>query len=221
MEADLETRGYVHLRALLSGDACSTLAAGYGAEEGFRKRIVMARHRYGQGEYKYFDYPLPASVQELRTRLYPPLAGIANRWNEHLGETERFPGELADYLDICHAAGQERPTPLMLRYGVGDHNRLHQDLYGEYVFPLQLTVLLSSPGVDFTGGEFVLTEQRPRQQSRVEVVPLELGDAVIFPVRHRPVEGTRGPYRVTMRHGVSPVRSGERTTLGIIFHDAA
>ncbi|MBS27781.1 MAG: proline hydroxylase [Alphaproteobacteria bacterium] len=221
MEADLEAQGHVQLGALLPADACRVLAACYASEAGFRKRIVMARHRYGQGEYKYFSYSLPPLAQELCERLYPPLAEIANRWNERLGEAEWFPAQLADYLNLCHAARQVRPTPLMLRYGKGDHNRLHQDLYGDHVFPLQVTILLSRPGRDFSGGEFVLTEQRPRQQSRVEVVTLHLGDAVIFPVRDRPVEGTRGYYRATMRHGVSPARSGERTTLGTIFHDAA
>lgn len=216
----LDNRGHALVPSLLSERECADLAARYDAEAGFRKRIVMARHRYGQGEYRYFDYPLPGPVQEIRERLYRPLAGIANRWNEQLGEEARFPDELSGYLVTCHRAGQTRPTPLMLRYGEGDHNRLHQDLYGEHVFPLQATILLSDPERDFDGGEFVLTEQRPRQQSRVEVVPLAQGDAVIFPVRHRPVGGARGFYRATMRHGVSPVRSGERTTLGVIFHDA-
>ena len=179
----------------------------------------MARHGFGQGEYKYFEYPLPDTVAELRTALYPGLAFIANTWNESLGESARYPPTHAAYLKICHEAGQAKPTPLLLAYGAGDYNCLHQDLYGDLVFPLQVAVLLSAPG-DFTGGEFVLTEQRPRRQSRVEVVPLDQGDAVVFPVNHRPVAGTRGVYRVSMRHGVSRVRSGCRRTLGIIFHDA-
>ncbi|MCG8443004.1 MAG: 2OG-Fe(II) oxygenase, partial [Caulobacterales bacterium] len=187
----------------------------------FRSRVVMARHGFGEGEYQYFAYPLPERVAALRAALYPPLAAIANGWRETLGEEGRFPSDHAAFLARRHGAGQRRATPLLLTYGPGDHNRLHQDLYGEHVFPLQAAVLLSRPGRDFTGGEFVLAEQRPRQQTRVEVVPLERGDAVIFPVRHRPVAGARGPYRATMRHGVSRVRSGQRRVLGIIFHDAA
>jgi hypothetical protein len=181
----------------------------------------MQRHAFGRGEYQYFRYPLPGSVEALRQTIYPHLAPIANRWRERLNEEGWFPPSLAAYLEQCHKAGQERPTPLLLKYGPGDYNCLHQDLYGDLVFPLQLTVLLSDPEEDFTGGEFLLVEQRPRAQSRGEVVPLRQGEAVIFPVHHRPVEGTRGPYRVTMRHGVSRLRSGERYTLGIIFHDAA
>jgi hypothetical protein len=180
----------------------------------------MQRHAFGRGEYKYFKYPLPGAVEGLRQAIYPRLAPIANRWRERLKEEGRFPPSLAAYLSECHKVGQERPTPLMLKYGPGDYNCLHQDLYGALVFPLQLTVLLSAPEEDFTGGEFLLVEQRPRAQSRGEVVPLQQGEAVIFPVHHRPVEGTRGAYRVTMRHGVSRLRSGERYTLGIIFHDA-
>ena len=180
----------------------------------------MAPLGFGQGEYKYFAYPLPATVGELREALYPPLADMANRWNEALGAPERFPRDHGQYLARCHEAGQTKPTPLILRYGPGDYNCLHQDLYGDHVFPLQVTILLSEPGGDFDGGEFVLTEQRPRRQSRVEVVPLRRGEAVIFPVHHRPVQGARGPYRTTMRHGVSRLRSGRRHTLGIIFHDA-
>jgi uncharacterized protein len=181
----------------------------------------MQRHAFGRGEYKYFRYPLPSAVEALRQAIYPPLASIANRWHERLGEEARFPSSLGAYLAQCHAVGQERSTPLLLKYEAGDYNCLHQDLYGDLVFPLQLTVLLSAPDEDFTGGEFLLVEQRPRAQSKGEVVPFHQGEAVIFPVHHRPVEGTRGPYRVIMRHGVSRVRSGRRHTLGIIFHDAA
>ena len=180
----------------------------------------MSRHGYGRGEYRYFAYPLPGPVATLRSRLYPPLAAIANRWNEALRIETRYPAEHAAYLERCHHAGQTRPTPLMLRYGEGDYNRLHQDLYGEHVFPLQATILLSEPGRDFEGGEFVLAEQRPRMQSRAEVVPLRLGDGVLFPVRHRPVRGARGFHRANMRHGVSRLRAGRRHALGIIFHDA-
>lgn len=219
--AALDARGYATVPSLLSAAACKALAARYDEEAGFRNRVIMARHGFGQGEYKYFDDPLPATVQALRAGLYAPLAVIANRWNERLGDAARFPAGHDAYRAHCRAAGQTRPTPLLLRYGPGDHNRLHQDLYGDAVFPLQATVLLSAPGADFTGGEFVLTEQRPRQQSRVEVVPLTRGDAVIFPVRHRPVQGARGHYRATMRHGVSRLHTGARTTLGVIFHDAA
>jgi len=181
----------------------------------------MSRHGFGRGEYKYFAYPLPESVAILRSELYPPLAEIANRWNESMNVAAPYPSDHAGYLARCHKAGQNRPTPLLLQYGPGDYNCLHQDLYGDLVFPLQVTLLLSRPGEDFTGGEFVLTEQRPRMQSRAEVVPLVQGEAVIFPVHHRPVRGTRGTYRINMRHGVSRLRSGHRHTLGIIFHDAA
>jgi hypothetical protein len=206
---------------LLDAATCRWLAALYDDDARFRSRVVMQRHNFGRGEYKYLAYPLPEPVAALRAALYPPLAAIANAWRAALGEAARFPPTLEAFLAECHAAGQTRPTPLLLRYGEDDYNCLHQDLYGPLVFPLQLTVLLSAPGTDFTGGEFVLVEQRPRAQSRPIVVPLAQGEAVIFPVHHRPVQGTRGSYRVTMRHGVSRVRSGRRHTLGIIFHDAA
>jgi uncharacterized protein len=218
--ADLDADGCAIVRAVLSPEECQSLAATYGDDARFRSRIVMARHGFGRGEYKYFAHPLPGPVASLRTALYPPLSGIANRWNAAMGVDVRYPDRHADFLRRCHDAGQTKPTPLLLRYGVGDHNCLHQDLYGEHVFPLQVAFLLSEPGEDFTGGEFVLTEQRPRMQSRAEVVPLRRGDGVVFPVHHRPVRGTRGVYRVNMRHGVSRVRSGRRHTLGIIFHDA-
>lgn len=218
--SDLDTYGCAVLPGLLTPSECRDLAALYGQDDGFRSRVVMARHGFGQGEYRYFAYPLPGAVQQLREALYPRLVGIANRWNETLGIAVRYPLQHKDFLARCHAAGQVRPTPLLLQYGPGDYNCLHQDLYGEHVFPLQVAVLLSAPGADFTGGEFVLTEQRPRMQSRAEVVPLGQGDAVVFAVHHRPVQGTRGAYRVTLRHGVSRLRSGTRHTLGIIFHDA-
>jgi uncharacterized protein len=219
--AALDERGYATAPALLTAEACRDLAAIYQDDANFRRRVVMQHHAYGRGEYRYFRYPLPAAVEALRQAIYPHLAPIANRWRERLREAGTFPPSLDGYLGECHRAGQERPTPLILKYGAGDYNCLHQDLYGALVFPLQLTVLLSDPGEDFTGGEFLLVEQRPRVQSRGEVVPLLHGEAVIFPVHHRPVDGARGPYRVTMRHGVSRIRSGERYTLGIIFHDAA
>ena len=206
---------------MLAPEECRAIAARYGDDAPWRKTIVMARHGFGRGEYKYFRYPLPDRVAALREGLYPRLAPIANRWNERMGLAPRFPATHAEFLARCHAAGQTRPTPLLLRYGAGDYNCLHQDVYGEHVFPLQVAVLLSQPGRDFTGGEFVLTEQRPRMQSRVEVVPLSQGDAVVFAVRGRPVAGSRGDYRVALRHGVSRIRSGERFTLGVIFHDAA
>jgi uncharacterized protein len=219
--ASLDERGYATTAALLSPEECRDLAALYECDDAFRSRVVMQRHAFGRGEYKYLRYPLPDVVEALRQAIYPHLAPIANRWRQRLREEGRFPPALEAYLKECHAAGQERPTPLILKYEAGDYNCLHQDLYGPLVFPLQLTVLLSSPEDGFTGGEFLLVEQRPRAQSRGEVVPLQQGQAVIFPVHHRPVEGTRGPYRVTMRHGVSRIRSGRRFTLGIIFHDAA
>jgi len=221
VELELDTFGCALLPGLLDPAQCAAYADSYAQAGLFRSRVVMERHGFGRGEYQYFAYPLPAHLGALRTALYPPLARIANRWQAALGLDGHFPVEHAHYLARCHAAGQDKPTPLLLRYGEGDHNCLHQDLYGEHVFPLQVAVLLSRPGIDFDGGEFVLTEQRPRMQSRVEVVPLGQGDAVVFPVSQRPVNGTRGIYRVTMRHGVSRVRSGSRHTLGIIFHDAA
>jgi hypothetical protein len=212
--------GSVLLVGVLTPGECAELIELYSDDTRFRKRVVMAQHGFGRGEYKYFAYPLPPLVHHLRETLYPPLAGIANRWNAALKSDIRFPCSHAAYLERCHAAGQTRPTPLLLRYGEGDYNCLHQDLYGEHVFPLQAALLLSRPGEDFTGGEFVLTEQRPRMQSRAEVVPLQEGGAVIFAVNERPVHGTKGYYRVKMRHGVSRLRSGSRFTLGIIFHDA-
>ena len=220
LAADLDAHGCAVVPAVLAPQECIALAQSYAVDELFRRRIIMERHGFGRGEYKYFTYPLPDLVAGLRSALYPPLASIANRWNAALGLDVRYPDGHQAFLERCHHAGQNRPTPLLLRYGEGDYNCLHQDLYGEHVFPLQATFLLSRPGHDFTGGEFVLTEQRPRQQSRAEVVSLGQGDGVIFPVHHRPVQGGRGPYRVTLRHGVSRVRSGQRQTLGIIFHDA-
>jgi len=217
---DLDVRGFAVLPGLIAPEACQALAALY-EQPVFRSQVHMARHGFGRGEYKYFAYPLPEAVAELRGRLYPQLVPIANRWHERMGLETRFPADHETFLKRCHAAGQTRPTPLLLQYGPDDYNCLHQDLYGEHVFPLQAAILLSRPEEDFTGGEFVLTEQRPRMQSVPSVVPLQQGDAVIFAVSHRPVSGTRGSYRVTMRHGVSRVRSGRRHTLGIIFHDAA
>ena len=218
---DLDAYGAAVIPGLLTPEACAAVAASYDDNARFRSTVVMSRHGFGRGEYRYFAYPLPDLVAALRESLYPPLAAIANCWNATLGETARYPDEHADYLARCHAAGQTRPTPLVLRYVEGDYNCLHQDLYGAEVFPLQAAILLSAPGRDFTGGEFVLTEQRPRMQSRAEIVPLTQGDAVIFPVHHRPIVGGRGPYRVNLRHGVSRLRSGRRHTLGVIFHDAA
>jgi hypothetical protein len=217
---ELAAQGYA-TRALIPALACSALAGLYDDDVRFRKRIVMEQHAYGRGEYKYFRYPLPDPVAALRAALYPGLAAVANAWRQMLGQEPAFPTTLEAYLAQCHTAGQTRPTPLLLRYETGGFNCLHQDLYGELVFPLQATVLLSAPGADFSGGEFVLVEQRPRAQSRAMVVPLRQGEAVIFPVHHRPVPGTRGTYRLTMRHGVSRVHSGHRHTLGLIFHDAA
>jgi hypothetical protein len=218
--AELEAHGCAVVGPLLTPLECRTIIGLYDSDAPFRSHIVMGRHGFGRGEYKYFAYPLPAKVTALRTALYPALAAIADRWNDELGVAVRYPPVHREFLDRCHKAGQTKPTPLLLQYGTGDYNCLHQDLYGEHVFPLQVAILLSDPGKDFTGGEFVLTEQRPRMQSRAEVVPLRQGEGVIFPIRHRPVRGTRGPYRVTMRHGVSRLRGGRRHTLGIIFHDA-
>jgi uncharacterized protein len=219
LAAELDRDGHALTAKLLTRDECRAIARGYADETLFRSRVVMASHGFGQGEYRYFAYPLPQSVAALRAALYPPLAAVANRWNERLGVATRYPAARAAFLARCHAAGQRRPAPLLLHYGPGDYNCLHQDLYGECVFPLQTAVLLSQPGEEFTGGEFVLTERRPRRQSRVEVVPLAQGDAVLFAVHHRPVAGSRGAYRAELRHGVSHLRSGERLTLGIIFHD--
>jgi uncharacterized protein len=220
ISADLDAQGWAVLSGLLSVEECEATASSYVADEHFRSRVVMARHGFGSGEYKYFAYPLPPLVHQLRTSLYPRLEAVANRWYKAMGIDARFPLDHAAFINQCHAAGQTRPTPLLLQYGPGDYNCLHQDLYGDHVFPLQMAVLLSQPGKDFEGGEFVLTEQRPRMQSRVFVVPLSRGDAVIFAVNSRPVQGTRGPYRVNLRHGVSKLRSGNRHTLGIIFHDS-
>ena len=216
----LDRDGWAVLPGLLSDAECDGTAALYAEEAGFRSHVFMARHGFGRGEYRYFAYPLPPLVAALRQRLYPRLVPIANRWHERMGMAVRFPAGHAEFLARCHDAGQRRPTPLLLQYGAGDYNCLHQDLYGEHVFPLQVAVLLSAPGEDFTGGEFVLTEQRPRMQSRAAVVPLAKGDAVVFAVNVRPVKGARGDYRVAMRHGVSEIRSGRRHTLGVIFHDA-
>lgn len=216
----IDQRGFVRLERLLNPDQCVELQNGYDDASQYRSRIVMQRHSFGQGEYQYFAYPLPALVGRLREQLYASLAPIANVWHERLSISQRFPSTLTELSRICHDQGQRRPTPLILKYGAGDYNRLHQDLYGEFVFPMQLTVMLSQPTTDFGGGEFVLTEQRPRTQSRVQVVPLAQGDAVIFAVNERPVRGARGWSRAKMRHGVSEITRGERFTLGLIFHDA-
>ena len=221
IEASLWQQGYARTNSLLTAEQCDDLVGLYGKDQLFRSRIDMKRFRFGEGEYKYFAYPLPEIVAELRQATYPRLAPIANRWSEALGLGQPYPPDLDGYLELCHQSGQKRPTPLLLKYGSGDYNRLHQDLYGRLHFPLQMTILLSAPGRDFTGGEFVLTEQRPRTQARVEVVPLAQGEAVIFAVNFRPTRGSRGYYRLAMRHGVSRVRSGSRYTLGIVFHDAA
>lgn len=220
LTADLDRQGCAVLEGLLSPEECRALAALYPQETHFRSHVHMARHGFGKGEYRYFAYPLPQLVGDLRTALYPRLVPLANDWNARMGVDRRYPARHADFLAECHAAGQRRPTPLLLQYVPGDFNCLHQDLYGDLAFPLQVAILLSQPEADFTGGEFVLTEQRPRMQSRVEVVPLRQGDAVAFAVHNRPVQGTRGSYRVNLRHGVSRLRSGQRHTVGIIFHDA-
>lgn len=217
---DLDADGYAVVSQLVMPDECASVERLYSDDTNFRKRVVMAQHGFGRGEYKYFNYPLPPLMQTLRTTIYPHLAPLSNRWNELLNVEVRYPDVHAEFLERCHHAGQTRPTPLILKYREDDYNCLHQDLYGEHVFPLQLAVLLSQPDKDFSGGEFVLTEQRPRMQTRPMVVPLKQGDAVIFAVQHRPVKGTRGWYRVNMRHGVSRILSGNRHTLGIIFHDA-
>jgi hypothetical protein len=220
VKAELNAHGCAVIEQLLTPQQCADLAALYPDDSRFRSHIVMGRHGFGRGEYKYFSYPLPHIVAELRRALYAPLSRVSDRWNGTMAIDVRYPDTHDDFLKRCHAAGQTRPTPLLLQYGEGDYNCLHQDLYGEHVFPLQVAILLSEPGRDFTGGEFVLTEQRPRMQSRAEVVPLGRGDAVVFAVHHRPVQGTRGFYRVNLRHGVSRIRSGRRFTLGVIFHDA-
>jgi len=221
VSAHLDAYGWGMVEKILTADQCRAIVALYDDAERFRSHVIMARHGFGRGEYKYFSYPLPEIVADLRAALYRRLAPLANRWNESMGIDVRYPDEHAGFLERCHRAGQTRPTPLLLRYGAGDYNCLHQDLYGEHVFPFQAAFLLAEPGKDFTGGEFVLTEQRPRMQSRAEVVPLGQGDGVVFAVQHRPVQGTRGVYRVNLRHGVSRLRSGRRHTLGVIFHDAA
>jgi hypothetical protein len=217
---ELNESGNAVLKSIVSVDDCEALTGSYGSDELFRSRVVMARHGFGRGEYKYFRYPLPDILQALRISLYERLVPVANLWSEQMGIEIRYPAKHSDFLERCHQAGQLRPTPLLLQYGAGDYNCLHQDLYGEHVFPMQVAILLSEPGRDFEGGEFVLTEQRPRMQTRPEIVPLHQGDAVAFAVHHRPVPGTRGTYRVNLRHGVSRLRSGKRHTAGIIFHDA-
>jgi uncharacterized protein len=220
VSADLDAYGWSGFKKLLTAEECADISGLYADSGKFRSQVIMAQHGFGRGEYKYFSYPLPGLVAGLRTAIYPHLAPVANRWNEAMGIQVRYPDSHEVFIERCHQAGQTRPTPLLLQYGAGDYNALHQDVYGEHLFPLQLAILLSEPERDFTGGEFVLTEQRPRMQSRAEVVPLRQGDGVVFAVQHRPVEGTRGSYRVNLRHGVSRLRSGRRHTLGIIFHDA-
>jgi hypothetical protein len=221
MQAALHAQGYATTGPLLTPAEAQTLVAAYAEEALYRSRVVMARHGFGQGEYKYFSYPLPPLIERLRQHLYPRLTPVANAWQAALGQATRFPDDLEQMIAHCHKAGQTRPTPLILKYGEGDYNCLHQDLYGDHVFPLQVACLLSEPGIDFSGGEFVLVEQRPRMQSRPHVVPLRQGEAVIFAVHHRPVQGTRGVYRVNLRHGVSTLKHGQRYTAGVIFHDAA
>lgn len=216
----LDHQGNAVMERLLSPEQCRAIAGLYSNDDLFRSRVVMGRHGFGRGEYKYFSYPLPDLLDRLRTGVYPHLVGVANRWNEAMGIDKRYPDTHADFIERCHNAGQTRPTPLLLQYGVDDYNCLHQDLYGEHVFPIQLAILLSEPNTDFTGGEFVMTEQRPRMQTRPMIVPLRQGDGVVFAVHNRPVQGTRGTYRVNLRHGVSRIRSGHRHTVGIIFHDA-
>lgn len=220
LSEDIDRNGFARLENLLAPEDCASLINEFGNEALYRRHIIMQQHGYGQGEYKYFAYPLPDPVARLREDFYPPLAQIANDWSVRLSDGLQYPEKLADYTARCHAAGQLRPTPLILKYNAGDYNRLHQDLYGEHLFPLQMTILLSTPGADFDGGEFILTEQRARQQSRARVVPLKKGDAVVFAVNQRPIQGKTGSVRVTMRHGVSDVLAGQRYTLGIIFHDA-
>jgi uncharacterized protein len=222
LAAELDSEGWARIEGLLTAHECAELAALYPQDEPtFRSRVVMASHGFGRGEYKYFAYPLPQLIADLREAFYPRLAPIANRWHTAMGLPMRFPQRHAEYIARCHAAGQDRPTPLLLQYQTGDYNCLHQDLYGEHVFPLQVVLLLSRPGRDFEGGEFVMTEQRPRMQSRPMVLPLQQGDAAVIAVHHRPVQGTRGVYRVNLRHGVSRLRTGHRHTAGIIFHDAS
>lgn len=220
IEAELNERGCATTAQILTPRECAELTAAYDNDALFRGRVVMARHGFGRGEYRYYAYPLPPMIAELRSHLYPNLAPIANRWQNELGFPGNYPANHDAFLEFCHGAGQSQPTPLLLKYGEGDYNCLHQDIYGALVFPLQAAFLLSAPGQEFTGGEFAMTEQRPRMQSRVEVVNLRQGEAVVFAVNHRPVKGSRGVYRVAMRHGVSRLRSGRRWTLGIIFHDA-
>jgi hypothetical protein len=220
LSEELNSFGCAVLKKILTADECKQVAGLYPEEQHFRSHIHMARHGFGKGEYRYFKYPLPDLLGGLRTALYPHLAKVANSWNERMGVSQRYPSRHADFLKICHDAGQTRPTPLLLQYAPGDFNCLHQDLYGDLAFPLQVAILLSEPDRDFTGGEFVLTEQRPRMQSRAEVVPLRQGDAVAFAVHNRPVQGSKGNYRVNLRHGVSRLRTGTRHTVGLIFHDA-
>jgi hypothetical protein len=221
ISSDLDAEGWAILPKLMDDAECDAIAGLYGGGEGFRSHVIMARHGFGRGEYRYFSYPLPPQVQDFRTALYPHLAPLANRWHARMGMDVRFPADHASFIERCHRAGQTRPTPLLLQYGPGDYNCLHQDLYGEHVFPLQAAVLLSEPSRDFEGGEFVITEKRPRMQTRAAVVPVRKGDAVVFAVSSRPMQGVRGDYRVNLRHGVSRVRAGRRHTLGLIFHDAA
>jgi uncharacterized protein len=220
VSTDLDAQGWAVLPKLLAAGECEAVAALYAQGHGFRSQVIMERHGFGRGEYRYFSYPLPPLVQDLRTTVYPHLAPLANRWNERMGNAIRYPDDHAAFIERCHAAGQTRPTPLLLRYGPDDYNCLHQDIYGEHVFPLQVAILLSQPVADFDGGEFVMTEQRPRMQTRAAVVPLYKGDAVVFAVSGRPLRGVKGDYQVKLRHGVSRLRSGRRHTLGVIFHDA-